>query len=78
MGGKGLQLRATISEPSSDVERALTQMELSLPVEPDDLKRRYRELAKQYHPDLNPGDPQSQERMKALNLAMEVCSRASM
>ena len=47
-------------------------MGLSLPVEPDDLKRRYRELAKQYHPDLNPGDPQSQERMKALNLAMEV------
>ena len=57
---------------SSDVEQALTLMGLSLPVEPDDLKRRYRELAKQYHPDLNPGDPQSQERMKALNLAAEV------
>ena len=57
---------------SSDVEQALTLMGLSLPVEPDDLKRRYRELAKQFHPDLNPGDPQSQERMKALNLAMEV------
>ena len=66
MGGKGLQLRATISERVAMWNKALTLMGLSLPVEPDDLKRRYRELAKQYHPDLNPGDPQSQERMKAL------------
>ena len=57
---------------SDEVEQALTLMGLSLPVEPDDIKRRFRELAKQYHPDLNPGDPQSQKRMKALNLAMEV------
>ncbi|MCI0430651.1 MAG: J domain-containing protein [Rhodospirillales bacterium] len=69
-----------IANPSSgfgtsvEVGRALAFMGLSLPITPDDLKRRYRELAKQWHPDLNPGDPQSQEKMKALNAAAEVLS----
>ena len=47
-------------------------MGLSLPLTPEDLKRRYRELAKQWHPDLNPSDPQAGEKMKALTVAAEV------
>ncbi len=57
---------------SADVDRALALMGLSLPITPEDLKRRYRELAKQWHPDLNPGEPQAGERMKALTAAAEV------
>ena len=57
---------------SSEVERALSFMGLSLPIGPEDVKRRYRELAKQYHPDLNPADSQAEERMKELNLATEL------
>lgn len=57
---------------SADVDRALALMGLSLPVTPEDLKRQYRQLAKQWHPDLNPGDPQAGERMKALTAAAEV------
>ena len=54
------------------MDRALVLMGLSLPLTPENLKRRYRELAKEWHPDLNPGDSQAGEKMKALTAAAEV------
>ena len=57
---------------STDVDEALTIMDLSLPFTPDDLKQRFRALAKEWHPDLNPGDPQAERKMKALTWAGEV------
>lgn len=35
----------------------------------DEIKRAYRCLAKKYHPDLNPGDPEAARRMKEINAA---------
>ena len=55
-----------------DVEEALRLLGLSLPVNPADIKRKYRSLASIHHPDRNPGDPNATERMKALNRAFEV------
>ena len=57
---------------SADVDRALALMGLSLPVTPDGLKSRYRDLAKQWHPDRNPTDTRAADRMKSLNAAAEV------
>ncbi len=37
-----------------------------------DIKRAYRKLARQYHPDLNPGDKSAEARFKAVNEANEV------
>ena len=37
-----------------------------------DIKRAYRKLALQYHPDKNPGDSQAEERFKEINEAYEV------
>ena len=34
-----------------------------------EVKRRYKELVKRYHPDLNGGDKQGEERLKDLNEA---------
>ena len=39
-----------------------------------DIQRAYRKLAKQYHPDANPGDRQAEERFKEANTAHDVLS----
>lgn len=38
----------------------------------DEIKKEYRKLAKKYHPDLNKGDDQAQEKFKEINEAYEV------
>lgn len=40
----------------------------------DEIKKAYRKLAKQYHPDLNPGDKVAEEKFKEANEAYEVLS----
>ncbi|MBR2667049.1 MAG: molecular chaperone DnaJ [Oscillospiraceae bacterium] len=40
----------------------------------DEIKKAYRKLAKQYHPDLHPGDKEAESRFKAINEAYEVLS----
>ncbi len=38
----------------------------------DDIKKSYRKLAKQYHPDLNPDNKEAEQRFKEVNEAYEV------
>ena len=40
----------------------------------DELKKAYRKLAKQYHPDMNPGDKTAEAKFKEINEAYEVLS----
>ncbi len=40
----------------------------------DDIRKAYRKLAKQYHPDYNPNNKQAEEKFKEINEAYEVLS----
>src|SRR6266705_2713306 len=42
----------------------------------DEIKKTFRRLAKQYHPDRNPNNPQAAERFKEINEAHDVLSDA--
>lgn len=41
---------------------------------PEDIKKAYRRLARRYHPDVNPGDRNAEERFKQVSEAFEVLS----
>ncbi|MDE3065445.1 MAG: J domain-containing protein [Acidobacteriota bacterium] len=49
-------------------------LEVERDASPDDLKRAYRRLARQYHPDANPGDPAAEARFKEVSQAYEILS----
>ncbi|MGL4880616.1 MAG: DnaJ C-terminal domain-containing protein [Waterburya sp.] len=40
----------------------------------EEIKKAYRQLARKYHPDLNPGDKTAEQRFKEINEAQEVLS----
>ena len=42
----------------------------------EEIKKAYRKLARQYHPDRNPGDKQAEERFKEISQAHDVLSRS--
>ena len=55
-----------------EVEEALHPFGLSLPVNPAEIKWKYRELAMAHHPDRNANNPGATGKMTALNNAFEV------
>jgi len=71
LGAAGL--RRAPPPPASLVPAELRQplhtLGLDWPVSMDDLKARYKALAKVHHPDANGGDRAAEERLKTINLA---------
>ncbi|MEM7652322.1 MAG: J domain-containing protein [Pseudomonadota bacterium] len=57
--------------------RALRTLDLPLPVDIETVKTRYKELAKQLHPDVNGGDPAAEEKLKLVNQAYTVLKNST-
>jgi hypothetical protein len=53
----------------AELRQPLDALGLDWPVSLDDLKSRYKALAKRHHPDANGGDRGAEERLKTINLA---------
>ena len=53
----------------ADLRQPLDALGLAWPVSLDEVKSRYKELAKRNHPDTNNGDRAAEERFKVINLA---------
>lgn len=51
---------------------AMKIMDLAPPVDLTVIKARYKELAKKYHPDRNPDNPEAEEKLKDINMAYTV------
>lgn len=50
------------------------ELELERGATEDEIKKSFRRLARQYHPDTNPDNPQAEERFKRISEAYEVLS----
>lgn len=62
--------------PDTPETRALRLFDLVPPVSFDEIKGRYKELAKKHHPDTNGGSRQAEEQLKAINEAYAVLKAA--
>ncbi len=59
-------------ERTSPEFQALAIMGLEPPLTMKQIKARYKELAKKHHPDVNNGDPASEELLKSINMAYTI------
>jgi len=67
-GGRRTTTHAAEQAPP-DLRPHLAVLDLTWPVALDDVKTRYKALAKRWHPDANGGDRAAEERLKEINLA---------
>lgn len=61
---------------TSSQARAYDTLELDAGAGQDAIKKQYRRLAKLFHPDANPGDPEAAERFHQIQLAYDLLSTA--
>lgn len=58
-----------------EVKKALSTLELALPLTSESLKKQYKKLAKRHHPDLHGGSKKAEERLKAVNQAYQIVKK---
>ena len=85
---RGYRLGDSVLRPARVVVAGVREAERAMAERPDyykilgvgknasdeEIKKAYRKLARQYHPDRNPGDKQAEERFKEISQAHDVLS----
>ncbi len=69
--GMHTHTKATPALPRK-LRKALDELELDHPISQADIKKRYKALVKQYHPDVNRNDPAAEERFKRITQAYKL------
>lgn len=69
------EYRMNISADAPEFE-AMAIMGLEPPLDITVIKKRYKELAKRHHPDINPGCSRSEELLKRINMAYTILKLA--
>ena len=64
--------RRETSEPQDETQEALAQLGLDRSADFATVKQRYKDLVKRLHPDANGQDPDSEDRLKAVNQAYAI------
>src|SRR5205814_7709210 len=77
-GAEGLQARRPRRPSCTGDRRGMSTLYDTLGVKKgasqDEIKKAYRKLARQHHPDANPGDKAAEERFKEVQTAYDVLS----
>lgn len=60
--------------PKTDFKDYYAVLGINKNADADEIKKAYRRLARQYHPDLNPGNKEAEQKFKDINEAHEVLS----
>ena len=68
--------RGPRNEAPAQLREPLATLGLSWPITLDEVKARYKELAKRHHPDANGGDRSAEERLKTINIAYSALRSA--
>lgn len=68
--------KSLYGDRTSAEHEAMGLMGLEPPVELEDIKARYKKLAKKYHPDLNKDNPDAEELLKKINMAYTILKLA--
>jgi len=58
-----------------ELREALSHLQLGWPLTIEELKTRYKQLAKKLHPDANGGDREAEDRLKTINAAYAMLRR---
>lgn len=55
-----------------NLSKAFSVMNLSFPTTREEAKKAYKHLVKKYHPDINGGSKEAEEKLKSINIAFQI------
>lgn len=70
------RFRQSTTNRNSPEYEAMAIMGLEPPLNLPDIKARYKELVKRYHPDINRDDPKAEDILKSVNMAYTILKMA--
>ncbi len=74
--GRANGARTAPPEASAPIRKALALLDLTSMASASEVKLRYKEMAKRFHPDLNGGSKSAEERLKVINAAYSFLASA--